>query len=388
VRIAQLCPYDLARPGGVQAHIRHLSVALAERGHAVTIIAPRAPRGAPAVAPADPAGIPVVRIGRARRIGFGGTEFEISAALGAERRALRALLREGEFDIVHYHTIWTPLLPLQAFLASNAANVATFHDTPPDTRAGAALRLLFRALGLWLAPRLDAIVAVSMAPARHLPVTARLHIVPPATDLHRFGGEPAPFPQLRDRRLNILFLGRLEPRKGAMTLLRAYHRLAGSGLSLRLIIAGDGPERAALEHYVAAHGVLDVVFAGAFAEDETPRWYATCDIFCAPSLYGESFGIVIAEAMASGKPVVAAANPGYRSILAGEAPDQLVPPGDVAALARRLEDLAQDPSLRCRLGQWGRAAALKYDCRVIVADVLAIYDEALAKRAARSRTAI
>jgi phosphatidylinositol alpha-mannosyltransferase len=387
VRIAQVCPYDLARPGGVQAHVRDLSVALAERGHAVTIIAPHPPPGAPATAAADPAGIRVARIGSARRIGLAATEFEITAALGAERRALKALLRDGGFDIVHYHTMWTPLLPLQAFLASTAANVATFHDTPPETRTGSALRLLFRALGLFLAPRLDALIAVSLAPARNLPVTARLHIVPPCTDLGRFACAPAPFARLRDGRTNILFLGRLEPRKGAMVLLGAYHRLAASGLDLRLIFAGDGPERDALQAYVAAHGVADVVFAGAFADEETPRWYATCDIFCAPSLYGESFGVVITEAMASGRPVVAAANAGYRSILAGEAPKQLVPPRDVAALARRLEELARDEALRRSLGQWGREAAQKYDCRAVAADMLAIYDEALAVRAARPRTA-
>jgi phosphatidyl-myo-inositol alpha-mannosyltransferase len=377
VKIAQICPYDMARPGGVQAHIRDLAGALGERGHEVTIIAPPAP----GERPAHEAGTPVRRIGRSRRIGFAGTEFEISAARGAERDALQSLMRGGGFDIVHYHTIWTPILPLQALRASRAANVATFHDTPPDTRAGAATRLLFRMLGLWLMPRLDGVIAVSMAPTRHLPVTARLHIVPPCTDLRRFRGAAAPFARWRDDKVNILFLGRLEPRKGAMTLLRAYRDLVRSGLDLRLIIAGDGPEMGALQRFATENDVQDVVFAGKFDDADAPRWYATCDIFCAPSRHGESFGIVIAEAMTSGKPVVAVANAGYRALLTGEAAELLVPPGDVEALARTLELLARDRDLRCRLGQWGREQAVRYDCRTVVPYILAVYDEALAARA-------
>lgn len=159
MKIAQICPYDMDRPGGVQTHIRDLGTALEALGHEVTILAPliRPPA-------AEPVGPSIVRLGRARKIGFGGTAYEISIALGEEKRRLSALIAESGFHVMHYHTMWTPLLPLQVFLRSRAANVATFHDTPADTLEGRALRHVFRAISTVLLPKLDAVITPSEAP--------------------------------------------------------------------------------------------------------------------------------------------------------------------------------------------------------------------------------
>src|SRR5262249_15060648 len=148
------------------------------------------------------------------------------------------------------------------------------------------------------------------------------------TDLRPFSAPSLRPRRYADGRINILFLGRLEERKGLPVLLSAYERLCADGLPVRLLIAGAGEEEQALRRFVLEHKLRDVVFIGAFEDSERAGWYSTCDIFCAPSLYGESFGIVLAEAMASGKPVVAAANAGYRTLLTGEAARFLVPPGD------------------------------------------------------------
>ena len=380
MKIAQVCPYDMDRPGGVQAHIRDLGAALEALGHEVTILAPLVGEQAP---PRN--GPRVVRLGRARRIGFGGTAYEISIALGEEKKRLASLVETGCFDVMHYHTMWTPLLPFQVFLRSKAANVATFHDTPAPTCEGRMLAHAFRAMSRMLLPKLDGVVTPSEAPLGHLarvgpPVT----ILPPCTDLSRFASaRPARRPRFDDGRVNILFLGRLETRKGAALLLDAYRKLASEALALRLIIAGKGEMEQSLREFAAAHALPNIEFVGGFTDEEAPQLYADCDIFCAPAAYGESFGIVIVEALASAKPVVAAANAGYRSVLTGEGARFLTPPGDVDALADALRTLATDSALRAKLAAWGPPHAMAYDARAVAPRFVALYEEAIARFKAR-----
>jgi phosphatidylinositol alpha-mannosyltransferase len=378
MKIVQVCPYDIDRPGGVQRHIRDTAAALCERGHQVTIIAPAA--GTPPVPP--PPGVVIRRLGRAWRIGFSGTRFELSLALGRDRATLRRLMQD--FDLAHFHTVWTPLLTLQALAAWRGPAVATFHDTPPRDFGGRLLQRLFRLLSRILLPRFEAVLVPSVAPKGHL-IAGRgqaVTVFPPCTDLRPFS-TASPQPGLADGRLNILFLGRLERRKGVLLLLEAFRSLQGK--NLRLIIAGAGPQEAALKVFAKRHGLTEVVFAG--APSETAPWFAACDIFCAPSPFGESFGIVIAEAMAAGKPVVAAANAGYRTLLTGEAARFLVPPGDAAALAGALAMLAADRELRHRLGEWGRGSASAYDCRALAPRLEEIFRDAIVAHRVKARSA-
>jgi phosphatidylinositol alpha-mannosyltransferase len=378
LRIAQVCPYDIDRPGGVQAHIRDTSAALQRLGHEVTIIAPKA------ASPAQADGLDIRRIGRAAKVRISGTGFEFTLATGTEGRRLKDLMRGG-FDVVHYHTVWTPFLPLQARMASDAAAVATFHDTPPDSLGGrlarAGLGLLSRAILPWF----EAAVAVSASPHSHLrPGPGRqVAILPPCTDLKRFAAaEP---PAETGGPVRLLFVGRLEPRKGCAILLEAYRRLRAEGLDARLSIVGAGPEEPALRRFVAAHNLDGVTFAGRATDADLPGWYAGCDIFCAPSPYGESFGIVVAEAMAAGRPVVAAANRGYATVLTGDAAAFLAAPGDAADLHAKLRTLVLDADARQRLGAWGREQARRYDCETIAPRLAALYREAVLSRAAARR---
>jgi glycosyltransferase involved in cell wall biosynthesis len=381
MRIAQVCPYDMDRSGGVQSHVRDTATALAGLGHAVTVIAPFLGNARSEWAVA---GVPLVRIGSARKISFGATSYEISAALGAERGRLDRVLEEGAFEVIHYHTMWTPILPFQVFRRSRAANVATFHDTAPRTPSGAVLRTIFRAMSRRLLPRLDAVIAPSEAPLEHLGAArgVTIRIVPPATDLRRFAEAPEPPRRFADTHVNILFLGRLEKRKGIDLLITAFRQLVREELPVRLLIAGAGEDEAKLRSLAA--GLAEVVFLGRFANAQVPALLAESDIVCAPSPYGESFGIVIAEAMASGRAVVAAANAGYRFLLgSGEAGQFLTPPGDAAALAKAIGRLVRDQPLRSRLGAWGRVEAMRYDCRAIAPLLVAIYEEAIARLAVK-----
>lgn len=377
MRIAQVCPYDLDRSGGVQAHVRDTAAALAELGHEVSIIAPR---GAAATRPAaSPTGAAQVhRLGRARMMNFAGTRFELSLATGEDRRELGRLMAGDSFDLVHFHTPWTPFMATQAFLACRAAKVVTFHDTPPERSFGrAALGLVGRAV----LKAVDGAIAVSDAPRSHLGPHA-IPVIPPCTDLRRFADAPTA-PRKPGAPVSILFVGRLEARKGVSVLLDAYRMLCAEGLSVRLMIAGGGKEEAELRRFVAEHDLANVEFLGVFSDAEAPTLFASCDIFCAPSPYGESFGVVLAEAMSAGRAVVAAANRGYTTVMQGEAAPFLAEPGDAVSLFERLRRLVLDPQLRARLGAWGRASAPQYDARTVAPRLVAVYAEALAVHAAR-----
>jgi phosphatidylinositol alpha-mannosyltransferase len=377
VRIAQVCPYDIDRPGGVQRHIRDVAAALAARGHQVTIIAPKANTSLPDSEVQN--GVRLCRVGGAFRVRIGGTGYELSAATGGRRRALERLVNESDFDVVHYHTMWVPFVPVQVFRAARKPSVATFHDTTAPSFSGRIMRACFRAFSRRMLPRLGEVIAVSPGPVASFgarPPSRPIHLIPPCTDLVRFANTGAARTDAAGP-VRLLFLGRLEPRKGAMLLLKAYERLRAENLDVALTIAGEGPEKPALSSYVRARGLEGVAFHGAFADAETPALYAACDIFCAPSPYGESFGIVIAEAMAAGRPVVAAANMGYAQLLTGEAAPFLVPPFDVEALAAALTRLVRDPSLRAKLGAWGRENSAQYDCNRVVHRLVTLYERAI-----------
>ena len=372
MNIALVCPYDMFRPGGVQFHIQDVAHTLRELGHRATIIAP-------GPAPADAADDGTVYIGRFKKIPFNQTRFEISIALGGEWRKLKALMAREQFDVVHFHTIWVPLLPLQVYRLSSSAHVATFHDNPPPTFVGNITRFVFRMISRHLLPRLDGAIAVSEAPLGHLVSKdgRRPIILPPCTNLERFTAASEPLREYCDDRLNILYLSRMDQRKGIYQLLEAYREISQDGVPLRLLVGGGGEETEAVKQFAAANKLTNVVFLGPVAREQAPRYYASADIYCSPALYGETFGIVLVEAMSSGKPVVAAANSGYRTVLKGEGAKFLTIPGNVGDLVEKLRTLIADRDLRDRMGQWGRREAVKYDCRQVVPELVKIYESAL-----------
>lgn len=378
MKIAQVCPYDIYQPGGVQSHIRDLSAALRLAGHEVSIIAP-----GEMMADGDLG--PIFHAGKKRRLNFNKTNFEISIALGQDYQRLKKHLQQEQFDILHYHTIWTPLLPFQVLRLSQAADVATFHDTPPDTFSGRLTRRVFRIISRRLLPRLDGVIAVSSSPAGNLVSVPNRspHILPPCTDYSPFFQEVGGFDQYADDRVNILFLGRLEDRKGIMVLMQAYATLCEAGHKIRLLVAGDGEQKQRVLDFILKHKLPYVKMLGRVTGEDKARWYATCDIFCSPAKYGESFGIVLVEAMASGKPVVAAANNGYRTVLQGKGAEYLVAPDDADDLSKKLAVLIEQPALRETLGQWGREEAKKYDVASVVGQFEEIYKAALIERSKR-----
>jgi phosphatidyl-myo-inositol alpha-mannosyltransferase len=366
VKIALVSPYDYPYPGGVTEHIAHLEDHFTLQGHEVKIIAPSS---------ADKHTLVrgnVLKVGSVVQIPANGSVARITLSLRLSGQVKR-ILREEEFDIVHLHEPMTPALPLTVLHHSQSVNIGTFH------RYGGTHLMYY--YGKPILKRffnmLDGKIAVS-EPARqfvsrHFP--GKYIILPNGIDTFRFNDDVQPFEHFRDGKLNILFVGRLEKRKGFSYLLRAFWRVKHEMPNVRLIVVGPFKEtgRHRYEAFVEQHGLEDVHFIGYVSKADLARYYKTCDVFCAPSTGGESFGIILLEAMASGKPIVASDIDGYRSVMTDENEGLLVPRQSESHLAEGLLRLLTNRALREEMGQVGRCTATRYSWDRVAGEVLAYY---------------
>ena len=340
MKIALVSPYDTAHPGGVFEHIGHLRTEFVRQGHDVTVLAPRGRKGGLEVRDG------FYGIGRTVPIPANGSTVRVTFDVTLYT-AVKALLRQEQFDVIHLHEPLIPVLPYLVLLNSRSVNVATFHAF----RASSPWYTAFKPYMTFMMSRLDARIAVS-EPARDF-VSQYFHgpydIVPNGIDVHRFR-DIEPFTWARDGIPRILFVGRYnEPRKGFKYLLRAMPSIHQQFPDARLVVVGGGkPDR--FDGLMERYGVRNVDFVGLVTPAELPRYYASCDLFCAPSVSGESFGIVLLEAMASGRPVVAGDIPGYRSVMTNGKEGLLAPPKNPHALALAIVRLLADAPLRHRLG--------------------------------------
>lgn len=290
---------------------------------------------------------------------------------------VKRLLSRAPFDVVHMHEPFQPLLPFQFLRYSDAVNVATFHAA---REGGSRLYSYSRFLIAPYLGRLNGRIAHSRAAlkliGKHFP--GRYRIIPSGVDTAPFT-EALPMPRFMDHKRNILFLGRLEKRKGLPFLLEAFAEVKRQAPDTRLLIAGqDGGLRSVCERYVQTEELEDVVFLGRVPEEEKVRYFRTADIFCAPNTGAESLGIVLLEAMAAGAPIVASYIEGFADVLKHGKEGLLVPPRDSNALAGALLKLLASDTMREELGRNGARAAQKYAWPVIAERVLAYYEEAAA----------
>jgi phosphatidyl-myo-inositol alpha-mannosyltransferase len=364
VKVALVSPYDLSVPGGVQSHVAHLATALRELGDEVELVGP---------GEGDHHGI-----GGSVRVPFNGSVAPIALAPAAARRTA-AMLRDLDPDVVHVHEPLVPWTGLASLRAGIAPVVGTFHAWSASARA----YKLARPLGRAVLGRLAAAVAVSDAAAGYhagaLGVAPdRFRVVPNGVDVPRFA-EAAPFEDLlADERPTLLFVGRLERRKGLEPLVRAFTLLKTERPELRLLVVGDGPERERCQALLPPRLSSDVVFLGRVAQEDLPRYYASCDLYVSPALGGESFGIVLLEAMAAGAPIVASDLPGYRSVAHDGVDSSLVPPGDPAALAAAIGVLLDHPSRGRAMAEEGRRTVGDFDWPVVAGRLRELYQEVVA----------
>ncbi len=338
MRVTLVCPYSLTAVGGVQQQVLGLAEALAAAGEDVTVLAPTGP------GPLDPPAsrdVGVVYVGRSLAVPANGSRAPIALSPGSGLRTVEALRRLRP-EVVHVHEPLAPAVGLAAALAHVAPTVATFHRAGVGVgyRAAAPIaRLVVR--------RLDACAAVS-EPARDtlsavLGYDAGCEVVWNAVDLERFA-RAEPWPTSRP---SVLFLGRHEQRKGLDVLLEAFSTVPGE---VSLVVAGSGPLTASLRRRYAGDDRIE--WCGAVSEDQKARRLAAARLLVAPSRGGESFGLVLLEAMAAGAAVVASDLPGYRS--AGGDAACYVTPGDSETLAAAIGGLLGDDRRRDALVEAGR----------------------------------
>jgi phosphatidyl-myo-inositol alpha-mannosyltransferase len=376
MRIGLVCPYTWDVPGGVQEHIRGLADALIDLGHYVSVIAPAAedePVEPSYVVPAGRA-VPVPYNGSVARLAFG--------FLSASR--VRRWLKEHDFDVVHVHEPTAPSLSLLACWVSDDPLVATVHTAMPRSRVLQLTQPILASALEKISGRIAVSEAARTTLVEHLGGDAVL--IPNGVSVRRFA-KADPLPGWPGTGGALGFLGRIdEPRKGLSVLLEAFTLLAPERPGLRVLVAGPGDADEALEQVPA--GLRDrVVLLGQVSDEDKVRVYHSVDVFVAPNTGGESFGIVLAEAMAAGAPIVASDLDAFRRVLRGGQAGELFENGSAAGLAAAAGRLLDDPARRAVLAQAATRAVAQYDWKVVARDVLRVY-EAVAPVARRVPAAV
>ncbi len=377
MKIALVSPYDFAYPGGVTLHISYLERYFTKMGHEVKVIAP----ASQAVSSFGDRFIP---IGKPRPVPASGSICRVTISPWLSSK-IKAVLDEENFDIIHLHEPLMPMLCTTVLRLSQTANIGTFHACH-SSFLGIPAYNFARPIGKWALRRwfrkLDGKIAVSKTAMEfacgHFP--GYYNIIPNGVDVDHFSPDVSPIDEFCDGKLNILFVSRLEKRKGLNYLLEAFKQVKQEIPDSRLIIVGPGTRlRRKYERQVARSRLKDVIFVGFVSYDELPRYYKTADVFCAPATGRESFGIVLLEAMAIGKPIVASNIEGYAGVVTHGVEGLLVPPADKERLAQALISLLSDQSLRQEMGARGRAKALEYSWEQIAQKVLNYYVRVLSE---------
>jgi len=349
------------------------------RGHEVKVIAP-------ASRAVSTFGDKFIPIGKPRPIPTSGSIVRITISLRLAP-TIKAVLEREKFDIIHLHEPFMPMLCSAVLRFSDTTNVGTFHAFQHSVgyishpwsgynigRPISTIMLKRRAR------KLNGKIAVSK-PAMEFAskyVPGDYNIIPNGIDLAHFSPDVPPIDEFCDGKLNILFVGRLESRKGLNYLIKAYQRVKEEFPNSRLIIVGPGTRlRRKYERQVKRNRLEDVVFVGYVAYAELPRYYKTADIFCSPATGRESFGITLLEAMAVGKPIVASNIDGYANLITDGAEGLLVPPKDEKALAQALISLMANEPLRQQMGARERLTAKKYDWKHVAQRVFDYYVKVL-----------
>jgi len=360
LRVGICASYDLGKAGGVNTHIRAQAAALRRLGHNVCIFG----------ATSAPLAADEVSLGGCVSLVIGDTE----TGFGIDPRSWwtsKRLLRDRRFDVLHMHE---PLMPLPSWFVLWQAHVpvvATFHTYRSQGHKWyPQYRWIFDRLMKRLAVRLAVSEAAKRTVAAHFP--GEYEVVPNAIDVERFASQAARPSLMPDGRPYVLYVGRLEPRKGIDRLMRAMATVRRRVPCAQLVVVGDGPDRAALE--AAAHDMdAGVLFAGRVSDDDLPRFYKAADLVCSPALGDESFGIVLLEAMAAGRPIVATNIAGYAELLAPAGCARLAAVDDPESLAREICLVLEDATVARTLGLRGALAAKRYDWDVVARRLEEIY---------------
>jgi len=374
MKIGLVSPYDYSYPGGVTAHIGNLSRELTKLGHVVKIIAPCSIEGS------IPLPDSLIPIGTSVPMPTGGSIARISISFWLMRK-VQSVLKQEAFDILHIHEPLVPFLPLACLHLASCPIIGTFHAYGNNSQKYFAYSGILNSSFNKLSRR----IAVSHPAKTHIDrnFPSDYDIVPNGIDYTRFRS-PRRTPEVfKADKTNILFVGRLEKRKGLQYLVSAFSKLKWHQNDVRLIIVGPGTLDKESYHLIAEKNLQDVELIGEVSHTDLPDYYHAADIFCSPATGQESFGIVLLEAMASGKPIVASNIPGYASVITNGKEGILVSPKNTDALATALHTPVRTPYLRSIMGAHGMNTAQAYDWATITTKINSIYYETIATHASQ-----
>ena len=364
-------------PSGVSEHVSQLGTSLQQIGHRIEVLTTRFPdHHDDSTEP-----FPVTRFGRVLLVPMNGSYATLPVGLKMAGQVAR-FLGERSFDIVHCHGMFWPEISYWAIRHSRAINVVSFLTAGFSTgsRGGKTYQWLFRSHLRKIHGRVPISNRAREAFEAYVPGDCR--IIPCGVDLARFRPNVPPLPEQRPGSPTILFLGRLDARKGILVLIRAMPEILARLPDARLLVIGTGPQAASavrLARRLDAAGAVE--FVGRVDRQDIARYYAGCDIYCAPTLGGETLGIVLLEAMATGKPVVTTEIPGYDETARADTDAILCRPGDPHALAAAIIRVAQDRELSRRLVESGLQRVQEYSWTSVARRTADYYRELLDSRA-------
>ena len=358
MKIGLVSPYVYPLPGGVTQHVRYLYENLRLRGHDVRILT--SSHGLQRSSEGD-----VIRLGKGFSMPANGSVGTITLSPRYISQVREVLERE-RFDVLHFHEPFVPFLSLVILRESRSVNVATFHAyggwSPAYDFGSRVLR--------GYADRLHGRIAVSAA-ARHFIdryFPGDYKVIPNGVDAERFR-RSVPLARWQDGTRNILFVGRFEPRKGLLDLLKGYRILRKTGCECRLLVVGGGPQEREARRYVATRRLIGVEFLGRVSDDEKTQLFRTADVFVAPATGRESFGIVLLEAMAAGAPIVASDIHGYKGVVRRGREGLLVTPREPKRLAAAIARILGDRELAGGMSAAGLVRAEEFSWPRVTAKV-------------------
>ncbi|TKV60326.1 glycosyltransferase family 4 protein [Nakamurella flava] len=368
MRIGLVCPYSFDIPGGVQAHVQDLARTLIGLGHHVSVLAPGDDSEAteyPDFFVPSGRSVPIRYNGSVARLSFGPMSYT----------RVRRWIRNGRFDVLHVHEPVAPSLSMLALMVADGPIVATFHTSNARSRMLAAFQGVLQPFLEKITGRIAVSELARQVQVEHLGGDAV--IIPNGVDVSFFAGA-SPLPDYPRSGGTIGFIGRYdEPRKGMEVLVAAMRELVPQRPDLQLLIAGGGDQKELVE--ACGPTVAPALkFLGRVSDEDKASMLRSVDVYCAPNTGGESFGIILTEAMSAGAPVVASDLEAFRRVLDGGIAGVLSPVGDGPALARALGGVLDDPGRRAVLAAQGRRVVAAYDWPVVAATVVKVYETVVA----------
>jgi phosphatidyl-myo-inositol alpha-mannosyltransferase len=361
MKVCFVTSHAFLKPGGVKNHILELSEEYRKRGIEVKIITPRRNKE-------ENYGEDIILLGKSIPIRIAGTQGDF--AFVTNPKEINSILEKEKFNVLHFHNFVIPYA-FQILNRSKSLNILTFHanvEAIPFSKISIPLFKFF-------IKKIHGVIGVApMIMEYFKDFKGKKQIIPNGINLKIFNPNNPKFEKYIDGKINLLFVGRIEERKGLLYLLKSYKIVKEKNDNVRLIVVGEGPLRKQCEEYIKENNLKDVVFEGQKTGEDVARFYSTCDIYISPAHFGESFGIVLLEAMASQKPVVGFANLGYYQLLKGTKGEQfLAKPRDIEEMAQKILILVNDENLRKEMGDWGLEHSKNYSWDKIADRVLEFY---------------